>query len=716
MSNFYTCPMHPEIQEKKAGTCIKCGMELDAPLAESLALDSQSEGKQQDLKLLKLLILSGIIAIPVFFTEMTPGLSSFLSGLGLKTSVAWINAGLAAISLFYCGAPFIQRAYRALLHKTLNMFSLIVMGTFTAYFYSLSVLILQALNKADKLIQGGVYFETVSVIITLVLAGQVLEGRARRRTKNAIQEILKLSPNMAIRIKEDGSEETIATKEVSIGDILRLRPGDKVPVDGQVTEGESFVDESLFTGEPVALRKHPGKKVMAGTINQRGSFLMRAEKVGSKTFLAEVIAFTAKAQQSRAPIQNRIDNIASVFMIVVLGIATLSFFIWLVVGTMIGLENSLNYALLAWVSTLIIACPCAMGLATPLSITVSMGRAAQNGLLVKDAETMERLSKINTLVIDKTGTLTTAKLTVSHIEVAADQDSHSILSMTASVERQSEHPLAEAIVTYAKERKAPLENITDFQAFAGKGAEANLNGKTVVLGQADFLATKINSASSLLEDLKNRAKPYQEKVQTVVFVAIDGVPAGFLSLSDTIKPQSRQLIAAMRDRGIAVWMATGDSQESADAVAKDLNISHVLARCLPEDKLQLVARLKKNGAKVLMVGDGVNDAPALAAAEVGVAMASGSPSAIESADVSITNNNPLSIVKLLGLARKTVSNLKQNIFLAFIYNGLSVPIAAGLLFPFTGILLSPMVAAIAMMLSSLSVIFSSLRLKNTAIV
>ena len=549
-----------------------------------------------------------------------------------------------------------------------------------------------------------IYFEAAAVITVLVLLGQVLELRAREKTSGAIRALLDLAPKTAVRVSSDGTDETVPLESVVVGELLRVRPGEKVPVDGEITEGKGNVDESMVTGEPMPVAKAPGSKVTAGTLNQTGGFVMRAEKVGSDTLLAQIVHMVASAQRSRAPIQRMADQVAGWFVPVVILVAALAFVAWLVWGP----DPAFSYALVAAVAVLIIACPCALGLATPMSIMVGVGRGAQLGVLIRDAEALERMEKVDTLVVDKTGTLTEGRPKVVHIEPAPGFDASVVLQQLASVERASEHPLAAAIVADAQERNLQLSKVTDFDSPVGKGVVGTVNGVKVVCGSAKFLAEYGVDVS----DMEPKAESVRAKAATVIFVGLDGKPAGFVGIADPIKASTPQAIKALRAEHIRVVMLTGDGKTTAEAVARDLGIDEVIADVLPEDKSAVVQRLKSEGRVVAMAGDGVNDAPALAAAEVGIAMGTGTDVAMESAGVTLLKGDLMGIVRARRVSQATMRNIRQNLFFAFVYNVAGIPLAAGVLYPFFGLLLSPVVAAAAMALSSVSVIANSLRLRT----
>jgi Cu+-exporting ATPase len=613
--------------------------------------------------------------------------------------------------VFWAGWPFFARAWISVVNRSLNMFTLIALGTGVAWTYSIVGTVAPGLFPPQfRTREGavGIYFEAAAVITVLVLLGQVLELRAREKTSGAIRALLDLAPKTAVRVNADGTDETVPLEVIQVGELLRVRPGEKVPVDGELAEGKGTVDESMVTGEPMPVAKAVGAKVTAGTLNQTGGFVMQAKKVGSDTLLAQIVHMVAAAQRSRAPIQRMADIVASWFVPLVIAAAALTFVAWMVWGP----SPSFSYAFIAAVAVLIIACPCALGLATPMSIMVGVGRGAQNGVLIRDAQALERMEKVDTLVVDKTGTLTEGRPKVVQIAPAAGFDASAVLQKLASVERASEHPLAAAIVAEAQERNLTLTAVADFDSPVGKGVVGVVDGSHVVCGSAKFLAEQGIDVGSM----KTAAENQSAKSATVIYVGLDGRFAGFVAIADPIKATTSQAIKALRDSGVRVVMLTGDGKTTAEAVAKKLGIDEVIAGVMPEDKASVVQRLKAEHRVVAMAGDGVNDAPALAAADVGIAMGTGTDVAMESAGVTLLKGDLMGIVRARKLSQATMRNIRENLFLSFAYNVAGIPIAAGVLYPFFGVLLSPVLAAAAMALSSISVIANALRLRSAKIV
>jgi Cu+-exporting ATPase len=646
------------------------------------------------------------LTVPVAALEMGGHLTGLNHFIALQTS-NWLQLLLGTPVVLWAGWPFFVRGWASVKNRSLNMFTLIALGTGAALLYSIVGTVAPQLFPADLRGEGGavaIYFEAASVITVLVLLGQVLELRARERTSGAIKALLNLAPKTAVRVGSDGNDETVPLDTVQAGELLRVRPGEKVPVDGEVTEGKGTIDESMVTGEPIPVAKAPGSKVTGGTMNQTGGFVMRAEKVGTETLLSQIVHMVAAAQRSRAPIQRIADQVAGWFVPVVILVALVAFAAWLVWGP----SPQFSYALIAAVAVLIIACPCALGLATPMSIMVGVGRGAQNGVLVRDAEALERMEKVDTLVVDKTGTLTEGHPKVVLIEPAAGFDADEVLQKLASVERASEHPLAAAIVADAQERKLPLAPVTDFDSPVGKGVLGTVDGARVVCGSAKFLREHGIEAAPL----EPAAGPVRAKAATVIFVGLDGRLAGFVGIADPVKATTPEAIFALKREGIRVVMLSGDGRTTAEAVGRELGIDEVVAEVLPEDKAAVVQRLNAEGRVVAMAGDGVNDAPALAAAEVGIAMGTGTDVAMESAGVTLLKGDLMGIVRARAVSRATMRNIRQNLFFAFVYNVAGIPLAAGVLYPFLGMLLSPVVAAAAMALSSVSVIANALRLRT----
>ena len=701
--DIYTCPMHPEIQQDKPGNCPKCGMALEPLIAKT----GNEDTKELDNMTYRFKI-STILALPVFILAMIADLAPFLLPKWLSMSmVQWIEFALATPVVLWGGWPFFVRGINSVKTWNLNMFTLIALGVGASWLYSMAALLFPQIFPAEMQVNGGlvhVYFEAASVIVALVLLGQVLELRARSQTNTAIETLLGLAPNTARIIREDGSEEDIALEEVMVGDTLRIRPGDKIPVDGVVVEGESNIDESMVTGEPIAIEKREGDKVIGATVNGTGSILIKAQKVGADTLLAQIVDMVSAAQRSRAPIQKLADIVSGYFVPIVVFVALLAFTSWY----MWGPDPKLAYAVISAVAVLIIACPCALGLATPVSIMVGTGKGASHGVLIKDAESLEILEKVDTLVVDKTGTLTEGKPKLVTLLVEEDVDEDRFLSLVASLEQSSEHPLAESIVEGAKQRASILHHTKDFYSVTGEGVSGNVDGVEVSIGNKKFLQNMKIETDTLIED----AKKYRLKGQTVMLVALDGKAAGLIGVMDPIKKSTQEAINALHAQGISIVMLTGDNQTTANAVAKKLNIDRVQAEVSPQEKSNIVEKLQSEGKIVAMAGDGVNDAPALAKAHVGIAMGTGTDVAMQSAGVTLVKGDLLGIQRAIKLSHATMKNIRQNLFFAFIYNSIGVPVAAGVLYPVFGILLSPVIAAAAMSFSSVSVIGNSLRLRN----
>jgi Cu+-exporting ATPase len=697
---IYTCPMHPQIRQVGPGSCPICGMALEPEIATA---DSGPNPELADMS--RRFWIGLVLTLPVFALEMGAHIAGGHGFLD-QTLSNWIQFGFATPVVLWAGWPFFVRGWRSLLTRNLNMFTLIAMGTGVAYLYS--VVAVAAPGVFPDALRGhsgavATYFEAAAVITVLVLLGQVLELRARDQTSGAIKALINLAPKTARRVRE-GSEEDIALDTVAVGDILRVRPGDKVPVDGIVTEGRSALDESMVTGESMPVTKEQGAKVIAGTLNTTGSFLMRAEKVGRDTMLSRIVQMVAQAQRSRAPIQRLADQVAGWFVPLVIAIALMAFAAWAVFGP----EPRFSYAMVAAVTVLIIACPCALGLATPMSIMVGVGRGAQEGVLIKNAEALERMEKIDTLVVDKTGTLTEGKPKVVSIVAAEDTSETDVLRFAASVEAQSEHPLAAAIVAAAKARGVVLAKVMGFDSPTGKGAIGMVERSRVVLGNGTFFG-ELNIATAALDA---RAEELRRDGATAIFVAIDGKAAGVIAIADPVKPTTAAALKALADEGIRVVMLTGDNRTTAQAVARKLGIAEIEAEVLPDQKSAVIDRLKREGRVVAMAGDGVNDAPALAAADVGIAMGTGTDVAIESAGITLLSGDLMGIVRARKLSQAVMRNIRQNLVFAFIYNAAGVPIAAGVLYPLFGILLSPVIGAAAMALSSVSVVGNALRLRS----
>lgn len=649
-----------------------------------------------------------VLTLPVFALEM----GGHIPALGLHDLVpprisTWIQFALSTPVVLWAGWPFFERAWMSVVHRSLNMFSLIALGTGAAYLYSLFATFAPGMFPAGFRGMGGavaVYFEAAAVITVLVLLGQVLELRAREQTGGAIRALLKLAPKTARRLKNGGEDEEVALELVQVGDRLRVRPGDGVPVDGEVLEGKGAVDESMVTGESMPAAKQPGDKLIGGTVNGTGSLVMRADKVGADTMLARIVTMVAEAQRSRAPIQRMADTVSGYFVPAVLCVSVITFVAWALWGP----APALSYALIAAVSVLIIACPCALGLATPMSIGVGVGKGAGAGVLIKSAEALERMEKVDTLVVDKTGTLTEGKPKVTAIVPAAGLSESAILPLAASLERSSEHPLAAAIVTAARDRNASIDEATDFASVTGKGVTGKIGGRSVALGNAKLMA----DLGIVFGDLEQKADELRSDGATALFLAIDGKPGGVIAIADPIKSTTQAALDSLRKDGIRIVMLTGDNKTTAEAVARKLGIKEVEADILPQDKDRIVKKLTAEGRIVAMAGDGVNDAPALAEAAVGVAMGTGTEVAIQSAGITLVKGDLAGIARAIVLSRATMRNIRQNLVFAFVYNAIGIPIAAGVLYPAFGLLLSPIVAALAMSLSSVSVIVNALRLRT----
>ena len=697
---IYTCPMHPEIRQAGPGSCPICGMALEPLLATADA------GPNPELiDMTRRFWIGLVVTLPVVALEM----GGHLTGLHMLVTQQvsnWVQLLLATPVVLWAGWPFFVRGWQSLRTRHLNMFTLIAMGTGVSWVYSVIATVMPGIFPAAFRQPDGsvaVYFEAAAVITVLVLLGQVLELRARERTSGAIRALLGLAPKTARRITAEGSDEEIAIDLIAVGDQLRVRPGEKVPVDGELIDGHVSVDESMVTGESMPVTKEPGSKVIGGTLNASGSFIMKAEKVGRETMLARIVQMVADAQRSRAPIQRLADQVSGWFVPLVVVAAVLAFVAW----SLWGPEPRFAYGLVAAVAVLIIACPCALGLATPMSIMVGVGRGAQEGVLIKNAEALERLEKVDTLVIDKTGTLTEGKPAVTAIITAEGFAETEILKLGASVEQASEHPLAAAIVAAAKARSIPLAKVMGFDSPTGKGAIGMVERKRIVIGNARFLSELNIDTKPLAQEAEN----LRQDGATVIFIAVNGKLAGALAIADPLKPTTLAALDALRAEGLRIVMLTGDNRTTANAIARKLGIADVEADVLPDQKAEIVARFKKAGGIVAMAGDGVNDAPALASADVGIAMGTGTDVAMESAGVTLLQGDLMGIVRARRLSRATMSNIRQNLFFAFIYNAAGVPIAAGILYPAFGLLLSPVIAAAAMALSSVSVIANALRLR-----
>lgn len=696
---IYTCPMHPEVRQVGPGTCPICGMAL-----EPLDVTADQGPNHELIDMRRRFWIGLVLALPVFLLEM----GSHIFGPVLAPTVShWVQLILATPVVLWAGAPFFVRAWQSIVTRNLNMFTLIALGTGTAWIYSVVATLApgifpQAFRGADGSV--AVYFEAAAVITVLVLLGQVLELRARESTGGAIRALLDLAPKTARRIEGNGDEREVPLEEIAIGDHLRVRPGEKIPVDAEVIEGRSAVDESMVTGESLPVTKETGDTVIGGTLNASGSLLIEAKRVGRDTMLARIVALVAEAQRSRAPIQRLADAVAGWFVPAVILVSLIAFAAWSIWGP----EPRLAYALVAAVAVLIIACPCALGLATPMSIMVGVGRGAEAGVLIKNAEALERLEKVDTLVIDKTGTLTEGKPAVTAIETVAGLEEAELLRLAASVERASEHPLAAAIVAAAETRSIALSPVSDFDSPTGKGALGTIADQRVALGNASFLAEQGVDIATLAD----AAEGMRREGATAIYVAVDGKAAAALAIADPIKASTPSALRALQADGIRIVMLTGDNRTTADAIARKLGITEIEAEVLPDQKSAVVNKLKQEGRVVAMAGDGVNDAPALAAADVGIAMGTGTDVAIESAGVTLVKGDLTGIVRARQLSEAVMHNIRQNLFFAFIYNAAGVPIAAGVLYPAFGILLSPIIAAVAMSLSSVSVITNAARLRR----
>jgi Cu+-exporting ATPase len=703
----WTCPMHPEIVRDGPGSCPICGMALEpmTPVAD--------EGPNPELvDMTRRLWITAPLALVLLVVEM----AGHAAGVDLLPFLEprqqqYLQLALAVPAVLWGGWPFFVRGFDSLRTRNLNMFTLIAIGIGAAFLYSLVAVVAPGVFPAEMRDHHGlvgIYFEAAAVITALVLLGQVLELRARAQTSGAIRALLDLAPKTALRVGADGHAEEVQLADVTVGDVLRVRPGDRVPIDGLIVTGSSAIEEALITGEPIPVEKHEGDRVTGGTQNTTGSFDMRVDRTGAETTLSRIVALVAEAQRSRAPIQGLADRVSAIFVPAVIVVAVAAFVFWFFFGP----SPALAYALVAAVSVLIIACPCALGLATPISIMVATGRGAQAGLLIRNAEALERLASVDTLVVDKTGTLTEGKPKLTGIETVRGFPEEVLLAMAGAIEQGSEHPLAEAIVAAARERGLRLDKAESFQAVTGQGVRGKVAGREVLFGNLRLLeANGAQQAKPLIEAATRR----RERGETVMFVAIDGKPAGILAVSDPIRPTAKEAVAGLKALGLRVIMATGDNRVTAEAVARELGVDAVNAEVLPEDKSRIIVDLQKAGAKVAMAGDGVNDAPALAAADVGIAMGAGADVAVESAGITLIGGDLRGVVRARRLAKATMRNIRENLFFAFIYNALGIPLAAGVLYPVFGLLLSPMIAAAAMSFSSVSVIGNALRLRKTAI-
>jgi Cu+-exporting ATPase len=700
---IYTCPMHPEIEQDHPGACPICGMTL-----EPKTIGVRDEEEQHDIKSLSRKFWIGLVlTIPVLIIAMGHAIPCLhIDSLLPRQIGKWIEFGLTTPVVLWAGGFFFSRAWQSIINRSLNMFTLIAVGVGAAYFYSAVAVIAPGIFPQSFRRHGEVdlYFEAAAVITTLVLLGQSIEAKARSRTGQAIKALLGLAAKTAHRVR-NGHEEEFPADAIQKGDLLRVRPGEKVPIDGVIVEGQSNIDESMITGEPMPVSKGAGDKVVGATVNQTGSFLMRAGRIGSETLLAQIVQMVADAQRSRAPIQKLADTVSGYFVPAVIGVAIATFVVWSIAGP----APAMAYALVNAVSVLIIACPCALGLATPMSIMVGVGRAAQAGILIKNAEAIETIEKVSHLVTDKTGTLTAGKPEVVSRISANGASERDLLGIAASLENHSEHPLARAIVENAKKEKIELRDVADFQSSTGGGVSAKVDGKIALVGKEKLL---VESGATISEELKYQAQRLQEKSQTTVWVALNGETIGVLGIADPIKGTTREAIHQLHEMGLKIILCTGDNRRTAESVARELGIDEFKAEVMPDEKIDIVKNVKSQGAVVAMAGDGINDAPALAAADVGIAMGTGTDVAIESAGITLVKGDLMGIVKAMHIGRAVMRNIRQNLFFAFVYNALGVPIAAGMLYPFFGLLLSPMLAGAAMSFSSVSVIANALRLRR----
>jgi len=701
---IYTCPMHPEVEQDHPGNCPKCGMVME-PKTVTAGTDDNENAELREMT--RRFWIGAALTLPVFVLAM----SHLIPALGRQPWVTgdtsrWLQFALTTPVVCWAGWPFFQRGWRSVMTRHLNMFTLIAIGVGAAFVFSAVAMLMPGLFPPTMQHMGrvAIYFEAAGMVTVLVLLGQVLELRARSRTGSAIKALLNLAPSTARRISAAGDEE-VSLDEVKVGDRLRVVPGDKVPVDGSVVEGHSSVEESMITGEPLPVEKTVGDKVTGGTVNGSGSFVMSAERIGSDTLLGQIVNMVAEAQRSRAPIQGLADKVAGIFVPVVLAVSVITFAVWMWLGP----EPRLAHAIVNAVAVLIIACPCALGLATPMSIMVGVGRGAQVGVLVKNAEALERLEKITTLVVDKTGTLTEGKPKLMDVLPADGFDAKDFLRLAASLEQNSEHPLAAAIVRGAKEQSLALDEVKDFRSVTAGGVVGNVRGRTIMVGKPDFLR---NENITSLERLESLAAELQEVGKTAMFVAIDGKPAGILAVADPIKATTAEAIKDLHDLGLKLVVLTGDNRRTAAAVAKQLGLGAVEAEIEPAGKVACVKKLRAEGKRVAMAGDGINDAPALSEAEVGIAMGTGTDVAMQSAGITLVKGDLRGIAQAIRLSRATMWNIRENLFFAFLYNALGIPVAAGVLYPFFGWLLSPVLAGAAMSLSSVSVISNALRLRN----
>ncbi|MDE1920296.1 MAG: heavy metal translocating P-type ATPase [Candidatus Omnitrophica bacterium] len=680
---LYTCPMHPEIEQGHPGDCPKCGMALEP---KSPLVEQEQPAESHEINFLRKKFWIGVwLTLPVVFLSLT--------AKAMPDAVRYLQWALASIVVFYCGGFLLAKGWQSIVHRHLNMFTLIGLGVIVAYSYSTVVLFLSP--------PSYLYFESACAITVLVILGQWLEARARGQTGQAIQSLLGLAAKEAHLIK-DGREEQVPVDQVQKGDLLRVKPGEKIPLDGIIVEGRSSIDESMISGEPMPVEKNTGDRVIGATVNQTGSFVMRTEKIGSETLLSQIVHMVSEAQRSRAPIQGLADRVAGYFVPAVIIIAVITFFVWLFVGP----QPALTYALVNSIAVVIIACPCALGLATPMSIMVGVGRGAQAGILIKNAQAIERAETVTHVLVDKTGTLTEGRPKVTALIGPQPLE---VLGLAASMEQNSEHPLAGAVMNYAKEKGVKIEAVRHFESITGAGVRGQVNGKTVLIGKQKFIE---ESGAVIPEDLKKEASQMQDNAQTVVWVATEGKALGIFGISDPIKKTTADAIRALHGMGLKIIMLTGDNRKTAEVVAKQLGIDQVEAELNPQGKQNIVRTFRDQGAIVMMAGDGINDAPALAQAHVGVAMGTGTDVAIECAGMTLVKGDLNGIVKVLGLSRAVMHNIRQNLFFAFIYNALGIPIAAGVLYPFFGLLLNPIIAGAAMSFSSVSVITNALRLRR----
>jgi Cu2+-exporting ATPase len=699
----WTCPMHPEIVKDEAGACPICGMEL-VPLQSNISAEEKTYKK-----LLSKFWIASVFTFPIFLIAMSEMISNNpLYEILEQKYWNWIQFALSIPVVFYATWMFFERAYRSIKSWNLNMFTLIGIGAGVAWLFSVFGMVFPDIFPSQFKTESGavhVYFEAATVILTLVLLGQLLEARAHSKTNSAVKELLKLAPNKAVKIV-DGEELEVNIDKIELGDILKVKPGDKIPVDGSISEGETTIDESLITGEPIPVNKTTGDKVTSGTINGNQTFMMKAEKVGSDTLLSQIIHMVNNASRSRAPIQNLADKVSGYFVPIVVLISFLTFAVWAIWGP----EPAYVFAFVNAIAVLIIACPCALGLATPMSVMVGVGKGAQNGVLIKNAEALEKLNKVNTLIIDKTGTITEGKPTVEKIgDFGSGFSESEVLQFIVSLNSNSEHPLAEATLKYGKEQQAKILTSDKFSAVSGKGVEAIIEGKKIALGNPKMMEY---AHAEITPAMQEEAKTFQKQGKTVSYLSVDNVAVGYVVIGDKIKASSAKAIAELQKNGMEVIMLTGDNHDTAKAVADELKLNDFKASMLPVDKMKEVEKLQQQGKVVAMAGDGINDAPALAKSDVGIAMGTGTDVAIESAMITLIKGDLLGIGKAQKLSRSVMRNIKQNLFFALIYNTLGIPIAAGLLFPFFGILLSPMIAALAMSFSSVSVIVNALRLRT----